>query len=79
MSTLARPGDRRVLIVGHNPAFEELVETLADEEVVLKTADLAVVDLDVDDWSELPRARGKLRLLVRSRDLPGGTDEPAPA
>ena len=75
----ARPGDRRVLIVGHNPTFEELVETLADEEVVLKTADLAVVELAVDDWSELPRARGKLRDLVRSRDLPDGADGPSPA
>jgi phosphohistidine phosphatase len=68
----ARPGDRRVMIVGHNPTFEELVETLAREEVTLKTADLATVDLAIDDWSELPRARGELRFLVRSRELPGG-------
>ena len=66
----ARPGDARVMIVGHNPALEELVETLTGGEIRLTTANLAVVDFDVDDWRELPSARGELRLLVRPRELP---------
>ncbi len=68
----ARPGDARVMIVGHNPAFEELVETLTGGEVRLTTANLAAVDFAIDDWQDLPSTRGELRFLVRPRELPDG-------
>lgn len=40
--------EQRVVLVGHNPACEELVELLTGERPVLKTSALAVVELP--DW-----------------------------
>lgn len=40
--------ERCVVLVGHNPALEELIAALTGEHVEIKTSALAVVDLD--DW-----------------------------
>ena len=42
----------RVMLVGHNPTLEELVHGLAGEEVVLPTATVAHVRLDITDWRD---------------------------
>ena len=57
-----RPPDAgRVMLVGHNPGLEELVEVLAGEAETLPTAALAHITLGIDRWSELrPRVRGML-------------------
>ncbi len=65
----ARSRDERVMIVGHNPALEDLVGTLTGDEVTMTTANLAVVDLEIEDWDRLLKARGTLRVLVRPREL----------
>jgi phosphohistidine phosphatase len=69
VSRHARRKDKSVLIVGHNPALEELVGTLTGGEVSMTTANLAVVELDIKDWGKLPGTRGQLRDLVRPREL----------
>lgn len=67
----ARAGQAdRVLIVGHNPTVEDLVERLTGEEVRMTTANLACVDLEIDSWAQLPTAAGELRFLLRPRELP---------
>jgi len=43
----------RILIVGHNPGLEELVEDLTGESVVFTTANIAQIELLIDQWSEL--------------------------
>jgi phosphohistidine phosphatase len=43
----------RVMVVGHNPGLEELVETLTGETVTLPTAALAQVALPIQRWQEL--------------------------
>ncbi len=43
----------RVMVVGHNPGLEALLELLTGEEVVMPTAALAEVGLAVDHWQEL--------------------------
>ena len=41
-----------VLIVGHNPGLEELVEVLTDAEYcVLKTCSLAVIECESENWA----------------------------
>ena len=60
----------RVMIVGHNPTSEDLVEHLIGEDVVMTTANLACIDLDIDSWRDLTRATGTLRFLLRPRELP---------
>jgi phosphohistidine phosphatase len=65
---------RRVLLVGHNPALEDLVEHLAGRidapqgGKVFPTAALAHLVMP-DDWSRLPRACAELRSLTRPRAL----------
>ncbi len=66
----ARAGDQhqRVMIVGHNPTLEDLVEHLTGEGERLTTGNLARIDLDVESWRQLITARGELRFLLRPRE-----------
>ena len=69
----ARPErERRVLVVGHNPTVEELIEWLTGEEERMPTAALAQISLSIDAWKDLGTNRdGKLVNLWRPRELPG--------
>ena len=67
-----------VMLVGHNPGMEDLAHALAGsgpetELATLRekypTAGLAVIDLDVDSWSDVRPGAGVLRRFVRPRDL----------
>lgn len=65
-----------LMIVGHNPGFQNLVVTLTDacalrEEAEQKfpTAALAEIRFDVDRWSELAPGTGQLEDLIKPRDL----------
>jgi len=43
----------RVLLVGHNPGLEELLESLLGVYTPLSTAALAHVELDTEHWSQV--------------------------
>jgi phosphohistidine phosphatase len=59
-----------VLVVGHNPGFEELVDELTDSyKTVLKTCSLAVVRLDVEKWADIELGSGKLIAVHHPREL----------
>jgi len=59
-----------VMIVGHSPTVEELVELLTGRDEAMPTAALARVELPIDGWAELaPSTPGKLKNLWRPRDL----------
>jgi phosphohistidine phosphatase len=58
-----------VMLVGHNPGFEELLETLTGEAPTLPTASLAWVDLDVDEWNKVRAGSGHLKYRVTPREL----------
>ncbi len=45
-----------VLIVGHNPTMEGLVERLTGQAETMKTAALAHVELDVEAWESIDRS-----------------------
>lgn len=73
---------RSVMLVGHNPGFEELAQALsggsgraANEAALtagLPTAALVVLDFDVEKWNEVASGRGRLERLVTPRSLGGG-------
>jgi len=44
---------QRVMVVGHNPGLEELLETLTGETLHLPTAALAQVALPIEHWIDL--------------------------
>jgi phosphohistidine phosphatase len=61
----------RVMVVGHNPGLEELVDALTGESVALPTAALAQITLPVDRWSNLIEAiEGRLVNVWRVKELP---------
>ena len=65
----ARDSDERVMLVGHNPDCEDLVERLSGMREPITTANLACIDLDVDSWGEVATTRGTLRFVLRPQEL----------
>ena len=43
----------RVLVVGHNPGLEALIETLTGEAMAMPTAALAYIELSLKRWRDL--------------------------
>jgi phosphohistidine phosphatase len=61
-----------VILVGHNPGFEELTALLSgrnDDEVRLPTAAVAHLDFDVPRWSDVGSGIGVWRGIVTPRSL----------
>ena len=59
-----------VMIVGHNPGLEKLVEQLTGARQDLPTAALAQIGLPIDQWCELKLStRGTLVNLWRPEEL----------
>lgn len=42
-----------ILVVGHNPGLEELLEILTGETITLVTASLACLNLPIESWEDL--------------------------
>lgn len=62
---------KTVLVVGHNPGIEELVEQLAGAWYRMPTAALAEVRLSIKDWADLSEdENGELANLWLPRELP---------
>jgi len=57
-----------VLVVGHNPGLEELVEQLTGEHHDLPTAALVHITLAIDDWSEVSAGTGSIVDAWRPRE-----------
>lgn len=68
-----------ILMVGHNPGLEDLIFDLVPDdgssplrdvvEAKFPTATFAVLELEIDRWSDLADRCGKLVHLTRPRDL----------
>lgn len=69
----------RVMMVGHNPGFEDLVLMLVPDiagddardavEEKYPTASVAEICFDVDRWADVAPGAGKLTLFQRPRDI----------
>ena len=65
-----RESAETVMIVGHNPGLEQLVEQLTGKRPDLPTATLAQIDLPIDQWRDLKlTTRGTLVDLWRPKEL----------
>ena len=60
---------REVMLVGHNPGFENLLERLTNESERMPTAALALITLDVEKWDEAAAKGGRLEWLVKAKEL----------
>ena len=59
-----------VLLVGHNPTIEEVVERIIDERHIMKTCSLAHIDLLIDSWKKFDYGiECKLIDLIHVREL----------
>ena len=59
-----------LMVVGHNPGMEELVDVLTDESVTMTTANLAQIELPIQSWRDLrEHPGGKLLNLWRPKEL----------
>lgn len=60
---------REVLLVGHNPGFENLLESLTGESERMPTAALARIILNAEKWDETAAKGGRLEWLVKAKEL----------
>ena len=59
---------KSVLIIGHNPGFENLVRVLTGETVQMPTAALAKINIDVEIWCAIESGMGELEFLIRPKE-----------
>lgn len=57
-----------VLLIGHNPGFENLVRLLTNETVGMPTAALAAVELRIDAWREISVGVNRLEFLLQPKE-----------
>ena len=60
---------KSIMLVGHNPGLEALVKTLTGQMQPMPTAALAVIDLEINHWNEVNSLTGKLRALIRPKEI----------
>ena len=57
-----------LMLVGHNPGMEGLIQVLTGQSEAMPTAALAVIEIDVDSWTDIAAGLGSLRAILRPRD-----------
>jgi len=62
---------KSVMLVGHNPGFEELLQSLTGAEETFPTAALAKINLKISKWSEPLTGKSTLEWIVRPKELDG--------
>lgn len=61
----AAPPVETLMLVGHQPTWSMVVSVLTGERAEMKTADVAVVDFDFDDWGNIAPSAGKLETVYQ--------------
>jgi phosphohistidine phosphatase len=56
-----------LMLVGHQPTWSMLVSALTGELAEMKTAAVAVIDVDIESWADLPDASGTLTRVLEPR------------
>jgi len=61
---------KSVMVIGHNPGLEALLQTLTGKVETLPTSSIAYISVPIDEWSDLSvEVDGKLKKLWRPKDL----------
>ena len=59
-----------VLMIGHNPGLEMLVDELSGrDDALLKTCSVAVLQLSLGSWSEIGEDCARLQTIVHPREM----------
>ena len=79
-----KSGIGTLLLIGHNPGFEELAKLLigeGDMDSILRlgqkypSAGLAVIDFDLASWGDVDKKTGRLERFVTPKFLGNGEDD----
>ena len=62
-------GSSCVLLVGHNPGFEDLFGRLIGSHERMPTAALACIEFQIDHWEDVKDGEGKLAWLLTPKQL----------
>ena len=59
------------LALGHNPGWEQAVHWLTSKAITMTTGNAALVECDVDSWSDVVRHAGswKIRDVIRPKEI----------
>lgn len=60
---------KRVMLVGHNPTFEDVIQVLTRSIHPMPTAALACVDFEVERWKQALPGTGRLRWLLTPKKV----------
>ena len=60
---------KSVMLVGHNPDMEDLVQILCDDVVTMPTSAVVRIDVEMDNWSDAGSVKGKLLLKATPKAL----------
>ena len=60
---------RTIVLVGHNPGFEDLCERLTGEACKVPTESLTCIGLSIDKWSAPKGGKGKLKWRMTPKKL----------
>ena len=59
-----------VMVVGHNPGFDEYLETVCSEYIHMPTASMAYIRFPLDSWAALKAGtRGEVVKIWKPREL----------
>lgn len=73
----AQGGDvERLMLVGHEPTWSQLVGQLSGARTRVKTGTVVAIDLDIESWREAPHAEGVLAYLLNPRMFTDGSWTP---
>ena len=64
-------GQDVVIMIGHNPGFEQLLSFLTNESRRMPTCALAKIKLQVERWKDVRTGEGSLEWFIAPRELPG--------
>jgi phosphohistidine phosphatase len=59
----------RLMMVGHNPGFEQLASMLIGTPVDMPTGSLVEIEFPVKNWKKVERGSGKLVRFVKPKEL----------
>ncbi|HEX7334321.1 MAG TPA: histidine phosphatase family protein [Pyrinomonadaceae bacterium] len=59
-----------VMLIGHNPGFEELLAFLTGEARRMPTCALAKIKLELESWKDARGGEGSLKLFLTPKGLP---------
>lgn len=60
-----------VMVLGHNPGWEEVLVFLTNQQVPMTTANAALLVIDADSWADAATQRGRWQLdqVIRPKEI----------